>query len=163
MLLEKYNQLLEALVVQLKLFYGERLTSAAVFGSVGRQMPNYHSDIDILIIAEELPVGRIKRVAEFEFVEKKMEDLIESLKDFGINTYLSPVIKSKDEVIAGSPLFLDMTVDAKILYDKGDFFATVLNGLRKRLSELGSKRIFRGNAFFWDLKPDYKPYEDITI
>jgi hypothetical protein len=56
-----------------------------------------------------------------------------------------------------------MTCDAKILYDKDGFFTKVLSNLRDRLNELGSKRIFRGNAFFWDLKPDYKPYEDIII
>ena len=68
-----------------------------------------------------------------------------------------------EEVGAGSPLFLDMTLDAQILIDKDGFFARELGNLRKRLNILGSKRIYRGNAFFWDLKPDYKPNEDIII
>lgn len=56
-----------------------------------------------------------------------------------------------------------MTLDAQILIDKDGFFARELENLRKRLNILGSKRIYRGNAFFWDLKPDYKPNEDIII
>ncbi len=162
-ILEKYDMLLEALKNELKSFYGERLISAVVFGSVGRRTPNYNSDIDILIISEKLPAGRIKRVKEFGLVEERLEPLINSLKDCGINTYISPVIKTPEEVGAGSALFLDMTLDAQILIDKAGFFARELENLRKRLNILGSKRIYRGNAFFWDLKPDYKPNEDIII
>ncbi len=162
-IIEKYDMILEALKNELKSFYGERLISAVVFGSVGRRTPNYNSDIDILIIAENLPTGRIKRIKEFGFIEDKLESLIASLKNSGINTYISPVIKTPEEVAAGSPLFLDMTLDAQILIDKDGFFANELERLRKRLNVLGSKRINRGNAFFWDLKPDYKPNEDIII
>ena len=162
-ILEKYDMFLEALKNELKLFYGERLISAVVFGSVGRRTPNYNSDVDILIISEKLPAGRIKRVKEFGLIEERLEPLIHSLKDCGINTYISPVIKTPEEVWAGSPLFLDMTLDAQILIDKDGFFARELENLRKRLNILGSKRIHRGNAFFWDLKPDYKPNEDIII
>ena len=162
-IVEKYDMILEALRNELKSFYGERLISAVVFGSVGRHTPNYNSDIDIFIIAEKLPAGRIKRIKEFMFVEEKLESLIASLKNSGINAYISPVIKTPEEAAAGSPLFLDMTLDAQILIDKDGFFANELERLRKRLNILGSKRIHRGNAFFWDLKPDYKPNEDIII
>ena len=112
--IEQYDMILEALVNELKSFYGERLISAAVFGSVGRRTPNYNSDIDILIIAEKLPTGRIKRIKEFGLVEEKLESLIGSLKDSGINTYISPVIKTPEETASGSPLFLDMTLDAHL-------------------------------------------------
>jgi hypothetical protein len=27
------------------------------------------------------------------------------------------------------------------------------------LEQLGARRIWRGNAWFWDLKPDYRPGE----
>ena len=162
-IIEKYGMILEALKNELKSFYGGRLISAVVFGSVGRRTPNYNSDIDILIIAEKLPTGRIKRIKEFGLVEEKLEPLIGSLKDSGINTYISPIIKTPEEAASGSPLFLDMTLDSQILIDKDGFFIHELESLRKRLNILGSKRIYRGNAFFWDLKPDYKPNEDIII
>jgi hypothetical protein len=29
--------------------------------------------------------------------------------------------------------------------------------LRERLATLGARRVWRGNAWFWDLKPDYQP------
>ena len=144
-------------------FYGERLVSAVIFGSIGRNTPNYDSDVDILIIAENLPCGRMERIREFGHIESKMEPEFDSLKKSGINSYLSPVIKSVEEASAGSPLFLDMTEDSIILYDRDMFFKNLMDALKKRLGELGAKRVFRANAFFWDLKPDYKPKENIII
>jgi predicted nucleotidyltransferase len=46
-------------------FYGERLISIAIFGSVAKDRFRPDSDIDILIVAKGLPKGRIRRVAEF--------------------------------------------------------------------------------------------------
>jgi hypothetical protein len=34
-----------------------------------------------------------------------------------------------------------------------------LEKLRKRLTELGAKRVWRGNAWYWILKPDLRPGE----
>ena len=49
-----------------------------------------------------------------------------------------------------------MTEDARILHDPDRCLASVLDSLRTRLRELGSKRIWRGDAWYWDLKPDYR-------
>lgn len=49
--------------------------------------------------------------------------------------------------------------DARILVDRDGFLQDALQGLRKRLDELGARRIWRGNAWHWDLKPDYRPGE----
>ena len=163
MLLDKYKVLMGKLLAETKDFYGGRLISLAVFGSVGRGVPNYDSDVDILIVAENLPDGRMKRVTEFNSIEDKMEPYIQSIKKFGINTYLSPIIKSKEEVLLGSPLFLDMISDAIILYDKDNFFVDILKNLKNKLDKLGSQKIIRGNAFFWNLKPDLKQGEDIVL
>src|SRR3972149_2568376 len=59
---------------------------------------------------------------------------------------LSPILKTPEEAAAGSPLFLDMVEDAKILYDEGGFFAAVLARLRARLRQLGPARTRRGRA-----------------
>lgn len=49
--------------------------------------------------------------------------------------------------------------NARILYDRGRFLEGALDGLRARLARLGARRIWRGKAWFWDLKPDYRPGE----
>jgi uncharacterized protein len=76
---------------------------------------------------------------------------------------LSPVIKTPEEAAQGSPLFLDMVEDAKIIFDRGGFMQQLLSDLRGRLEKLGAKRIWLGNAWYWDLKPDYRPGEVFEI
>ncbi len=143
--------------------YGNRLVSLAIFGSAGRGTPHPDSDIDLLIVAEDLPQGRVRRVAAFQGVEAAMEQLLSDARAAGVAPELSPVIKTPAEVLQGSPLFLDMTEDARILYDRDGFLRSVLDRLRARLESLGARRIWRGNAWHWDLKPDFKPGDVIEL
>lgn len=124
---------------------------------------NYFSDIDLLIVARRLPKGRLNRVEEFEKVETKVEKYIKEAQKYGVYTRLSPVFKTRDEVLMGSPLFLDMVEDAIILYDRESFFSSHLDKLRERLKELGSKRVKQGTRWYWILKPDYRPGEVFEI
>jgi predicted nucleotidyltransferase len=140
-------------------YYGDRIVTLAVFGSVGRETQRHDSDTDILIIAKGLPKGRIKRVQEFEEVEEKLSQYFERLEKLGIKTYLSPIIKTPDEAEQGSALFLDMIADVQMLYDKNGFFSKILERLKVRLDDLGAQRIKRGNAWYWILKPDFRPGE----
>ena len=164
MLKERFQKLAERLLAEIRSFYGERLVSIILFGSVARETQNFDSDLDLLIIAEKLPQGRMKRIREFGSVENKVEPFLKTLKQKeGINTYVSAIIKSPEEAEEGSPLFLDMVEDAKILFDRDGFFGAVLARLRMRLKELGAKRIWRGNAWYWGLKPDFKPGDVIEL
>ena len=139
--------------------YGERLVSLVVFGSVGRGTPRPDSDVDLLIIARGLPDGRLRRVEEFSAVEDSLRESLRAWRERGVSTCLSPVFKTPKEARQGSPLFLDMVEDAKILYDQEGFFSILLGVLRERLAQLGARRIWRGEAWLWDLKPDYLPGE----
>lgn len=164
MLKKRFKELEKLLLSDIKSYYGDRLISVVVFGSVARETQTFESDLDVLVVAKGLPNGRMKRIREFESVEEKIEPFLESLrKEDGINTYISAVIKTPEEAEKGSPLFLDMVEDAKILFDKDRFFHKRLERLRNRLKELGSKRIWKGNAWYWDLKPDYTPGEVFEI
>jgi len=137
--------------------YGERLTALVIFGSAGRGTARPDSDVDLLIVADPLPRGRSRRIDEFEEVERRLRELV--APDLGAVPLLSPVLKTPEEVGHGSPLFFDMTDDARILVDRGSFFARELDRLRERLAQLGARRIWLGNAWYWDLKPDYRPGE----
>lgn len=163
MLKEKFNQLLDRLLEETKSLYGDNLISFVVFGSVARETYRFNSDVDLLIIAENLPDGRMRRVAQFSTVEDKLESFIGSLKETGIDTYISPVFKTPEETEFGTLLFLDMVEDSHILYDRNEFFSKRLERLRNRLRELGAKRIWEGNVWYWVLKPDYQPGEVIEL
>ncbi|MGH7332032.1 MAG: nucleotidyltransferase domain-containing protein, partial [Candidatus Rokuibacteriota bacterium] len=76
---------------------------------------------------------------------------------------LSPVFKTPEETEAGSPLFLDMVEDARIVYDRDGFLKNRLERLGQQLAALGSRRVWRGNSWYWVLKPDLAPGETITF
>lgn len=153
------EQLLERLRETCRTFYGQRLVCLVVFGSVGRGTPRPDSDVDLLVVADPLPDGRIPRVREFEEVERS----VTVNPSVGRAHRLSPIFKTPAEVRRGSPLFLDMLDDGRLLYDRDGFFAKELAALRERLDKLGAKRIWKGDAWYWDLKPDFKPGDEIVL
>jgi predicted nucleotidyltransferase len=146
-----------------KTVYGGRLVSVVVYGSVARGTMRFDSDIDLLIVARGLPKGQSRRRVEFREVERLVEPEMHRLAGLGVTTELSVVFKTPEEVEIGSPLFFDMVEDARILFDENGAFSKRLDRLRKRMAELGAKRIWKGNAWYWDLKPDYKPGEVFEI
>ncbi len=139
--------------------YGQRLVSLAVFGSVARGAMRQDSDIDFLVVAEPLPRGRMRRVEEFAPVERALDPALKAARRAGVHTRLSPLFKTPEEVRARSPILLDMTEDARLLFDRDGFLEGELAALRIRLESLGAKRVFRGEFWWWDLKPDLKPGE----
>lgn len=159
MLKERFAELQAALLQQLKEHYQARLKAAAVFGSVARERQRFDSDLDILVVCDPLPGGRLARMQEFMRIEDSLAPLLKNLKDSGIDTRISPVLKTPLELSQKSPLLLDMTEDAVILFDPHAILKDVLDSLRARLNQLGSKRVWRGNQWFWILKPNLRPGE----
>ena len=154
---EHVESLLADLRSEVRRHYGDRLVSLVVFGSMGRGTPRPDSDLDALIVADDLPNGRIARVQEFAPVEAALGPRLSDGRRAGFFTECSPVFKTPQELQAGSPLLLDMVDDAKVLYDREGFFSGAMEQLKERLTRLGARRLWRGNAWLWDLKPDYRP------
>lgn len=144
--------------------YGDRLVSLAVFGSWARQTATAESDLDLLVVARSLPPSRMKRVREFRPVEEATE--LERSRFWGPNRAaieLSPVFKTPEELSAGSPLYLDMTLWCVVLYDREHTLRDYLTALKTRMEALGSTRkSFKGGGF-WDYKPDFQPGEVVEL
>jgi len=158
-----FEEVLDACKTACEEFYGERLVSLAVFGSVGRRTMRPDSDIDLLVVAYGLPKGRMRRVAEFVAVERCVEPILRAKESAGVRTRLSPLIRTPSEIEAGSAILLDMTEDLRALFDRDRFLERRIEKLRQRLKELGARRVRTGDAWWWDLKPDFKPGEVFTL
>lgn len=163
MLRETYNRLIDKVTRETRIHYGDRLISVVLYGSVARGTMRPDSDIDLLIVANPPPHGRMARMREFEGIDEAMASDLKEAARMGVHTYLSPIIKTPEEVGYGSPLFLDMTLEARILFDRDAFFARYLQGLRSRMRALGSQRRRLGGGYYWVLKPDYKPGDRIEL
>ncbi|MHB0887061.1 MAG: nucleotidyltransferase domain-containing protein [Bacillota bacterium] len=160
---EEYELLVTRLGEATRATYGPRLVSIVLFGSTARGTPGPESDVDVLIVADPLPAGRLKRVAEFGDIESELDVILRPMREKGLAVSLSPVFKTPEEVKAGSPLFLDMTEDGRILFDRDCFMEVYLQNLRDRLRSLGARRVQYRGAWYWDLKPDYRPGDVIDL
>lgn len=136
--------------------YGDRLVSLAVYGSVARGTMRPDSDIDLFLVVEPLPDDLYARRAEFDCVEKQVAEELAEARRAGVQTFLSPVIKTPAELWQGSFLHLDLTDQARILYDPRNVLRGYLDDLRARLKAMGAKRVYKGGGYYWVLKPDYK-------
>jgi predicted nucleotidyltransferase len=159
MLKESFDELVDQMVSAVRALYGDRLISVVLYGSVARGTMRHDSDMDVLIVAQGLPNGRMNRIRGFEAVEEMLVESFRRAASHGVTTSLSPVLKTPAELQAGSPLFLDMVEDARVLYDRDGVFKRRIDQLHHRLAQLGAKRIWKGNAWYWDLKPDYRSGE----
>jgi hypothetical protein len=154
---------IQSVVREIRNVYGDRLVSIAIFGSVARCTARSDSDLDLFLVVEGLPQGRRARLASFDPVERKLATEISALAASGIKVELSPVLRTPEDLAIASPLLLDLTEDAVLLEDRGAVCAHALEDLRQRLRRLGSRRIWTGTSWYWDLKPDYRRGEIIRL
>lgn len=59
---------------------------------------------------------------------------------------------------------LDMVEDGRLLFDRDGFFAAVLERLRQRMRELGSRRFhLPDGSWYWHLKPGFRFGDDVAL
>jgi len=153
---EPYKSLLEKLTKLLQKEFQDKLISVVLYGSVARGDNRKDSDIDLLLVIKDLPKTITERVILFDKVERKLDDYIMRLMDDGYYITLTPVLKTPEEAMRFSPIYMDMTEDAIILYDENGFFRKVLEKTKKRLKELGFERVWLSKKVWYWRKRNYK-------
>jgi predicted nucleotidyltransferase len=155
--------LISKLVERLKEEFGDNLVSVVLYGSVARGDYRPDSDIDLLLIFEELPRGQFARGDMVSWLEREVEREVPQRLEEGQYHVFTTILKTREEARRTAPYYLDMTTDALILYDEDHFFSGVLDRLQARMRELGSKKVYIGEKWYWDLKPDLKLGEIIEL
>jgi len=147
-------------------FYGENLLAAVIFGSAARGDFQRGSDLDLLIVLRESKDSMGKRIDEFMRTEWEIRRSLEyaMAKVQGLPHRIEPVIFDLEEFQKHPSLLLDLTTDAKILIDKGDVFSREMDVLRRRLQEIGAKKVLlEGGRWYWFLKPDIRWGEKVVL
>jgi predicted nucleotidyltransferase len=161
------NEILKAItkkyVSLIKQELEDNLVSIVLFGSVARGEATPHSDIDLFIVCENLPQGRMKRRFLFEDIKNKLQNDLEKLWKQEIYTDFIELIYTKDEAKRFRFLYLNMLEDAIILYDKENFIKNLFNKLRYQLNILGTQCKTLGKIRYYVLKPDLKIGEVIEL
>jgi hypothetical protein len=161
---EDVRPLLDRLLVLLQARLGERLLAVALYGSLARGQAHPDSDMDLLVVY----CG--DKMAIFDqFMEMRLYDLEHTrewieLKSEGIKPDPYPVFFNQAELADTPWLLLDIQDHGIVLYDPHAILQRKLESLRRRLKELGSRKVVLGDgSWYWDLKPDWKPGEVIEL
>jgi len=162
---EVYRPLLRRVMLEARRRLGDDLVSLVLFGSVARGSANAGSDVDLLVVAENLPASMSERMRAFTEMEKSVVGLeLRLWREKGVYVSVQFYPLSRDEASTFRPVYLDMVFDAVFLFDRGGFMQGVLQGLRGKLEELGSRRVeLPSGGWYWVLKPDMAPGEVVEI
>ncbi|NUQ38242.1 MAG: nucleotidyltransferase domain-containing protein [Caldilineales bacterium] len=118
---------------------GADLVAVALYGSRARGDATEWSDWDLLVIARNLPQRHLDR----HFFMKKM--LPEGWRGLA-----SVLAKTPEEFTAHLPaLYLDIALDAVILFDTNGYLASRLTRLRRLIARVGLYREQTGADFAW--------------
>ena len=136
------------------------LESFAVYGSVAHGNPSQYSDVDILLVSDSFKGSLASRIDGLCRVEEMVEEELRWLRRHGIYASLSFYPLRRDEARKLPLLFLDLTEEAVILYDKDRFLEAVLLELKAELLRRGARRVEVGDGrWYWDLRPSYRSGE----
>lgn len=147
----------------LRVRLGDALKAVVLFGSVARGEATPSSDVDLLVIVEGLPAGRLARYEWVREADEAVESSLQALREQGIYGDISPLLKTPEEAERTVPLYLDLVEDACILYEQDGFFTAILERLCDSLERLGARRQRRGRVRYWELKLDYTVGERFEV
>jgi hypothetical protein len=129
--------------------FSDDLVSVVLFGSRARGDARPESGIDVLVVVRDLPQRRWDR---YEGIPARGREVSEEFGDA-----VTPILLTPEEAQHMKPYYLGMLSGHVLVRDEGGLFAGVLDRLRCRLDELGSRRYVDEDGYeYWDLKPDWK-------
>jgi len=160
---DSYKVLLRNIVEFLKFYFRKDFLSCALFGSVARNEALLESDIDLLIVHRSCSYRPMdKFLTLLGDLEEDKE--YKRLKKQGYFPDPYPVFLDEKELEKNPLILLDVLDHGIILHDDDGILDKRLFSLKKRLQELGAKKVsLPDGSYYWDLKPDWKPREVIEI
>lgn len=160
-----YIRLIEEYCSEIKNHFSDRLISICLFGSVARGEAKPESDIDILIVANNLPMDIGMRIRETNYIHeylKKSEAYI-SLRKSNMSGLISDIFFTPEEIKGHPPILLDIIDDGIVLYDKDSFLSNQLKLLKQKLETQKAQKVKTEKGHFWILKPDIMSGEVVDI
>jgi len=158
-----WRELVNRVVASYHEALGSDLLAVACFGSVARGEPMPDSDLDLYVVTRN-PVATLS--------DKRLEGMIrlhdtpeyQALLRQSYRPEPMPIYHTLAHLATHPWILLDIADHGIILYDPEGILAKELESIRRRLRELGSRRIqLPDGSWYWDLKPDWRPGETVAL
>jgi predicted nucleotidyltransferase len=137
------SKVLDEFLQKCKEKFGDDLISIILFGSYARETATEYSDVDLLVIAKNLPKRRIDR-------HKVLRDIVlEFIYRYGIN--ISPILIEPRDLSPKdiNPLICGILTGYKIIYDKNNFWKNYLERIKPIIKRI--KPVFIDEEKEWKI------------
>ena len=157
-----FKALADRVVTEYRAALGDDLVAVALFGSVARGQARPDSDLDLYVVTRRPSLGDPRLRAMWQRLDASPE--YQALVSTGYRPTPSPVPHTVDDLLRHPWILLDITHHGIILYDPESVLERELNAVRRRMAELGSRRVeLPDGSWYWDLKPDWRPGEVVAL
>lgn len=133
--------MIQSITKDIKTVFGPNLVSVVLFGSYASGRQKNTSDIDILVVADNLSASRKDRLSLVFSVTRKY---------LSLGRTVSIVLHTRDELLNGyefyNPLLLSISENYKLLYDHKDFFRNLIKSIK---SKIARKEIRKFADYSW--------------
>ena len=142
---------------------GDDLVAVACFGSVARGTAGPDSDLDLYVVTRQSePVWLDPRLRQRWKIRETPE--YQRLVRSGYRPDPSPIFHTMEQLREHPWILLDIADHGVLLYDPSGVLAAELDAVRRRLRELGARRVEQPDGrWYWDLKPDWQPGQVIEL
>ena len=134
------TEIISELTEILKQKFNQDLLAIVLFGSIVKGNFTATSDIDVLVVCENL-------IKDWRVLDKMTLELTEEI-ELKYATSIHMVLVSKDEISHSiesvSPLMLEIYEANEVIYEKDSFFTQLLNNFEKNLKNLHAIKIEKG-------------------
>ena len=134
------TEIISELTEILKQKFNQDLLAIVLFGSIVKGNFTATSDIDVLVVCENL-------IKDWRVRDKMTLELTEEI-ELKYATSIHMVLVSKDEISHSiesvSPLMLEIYEANEVIYEKDSFFTQLLNDFEKNLKNLHAIKIEKG-------------------
>jgi len=149
----EYVPLLRRVIAELYELLQSNLLAVILFGSIARGDAKSNSDVDLLVIASNLPKSYLKRAAMLTQVVVKTRSLRVKLWSKNIYTSLQILAYTPEEMKRFHSFYFDLAFDGILLYSRGGYGEKLLSEIRRRIEAMGVKRVYTsGGNWYWTVK-----------
>jgi predicted nucleotidyltransferase len=159
----EWRPLIDRAVEAYRAALGDDLVAIALFGSVARGQARPHSDLDLYVVTRErVSVLLDPRLDRVQDLHRSAE--YAALRELGFRPDPAPVLHTVAELVTHPWILLDIADHGVILHDPEGVLGRELAAVRRRLVELGSRRVEQPDgSWYWELRPDWRPGDTIEL